>query len=152
MGRRNVAAHRRKNAHGRVPQSRHHPLYHRRKRTVHRPLCGITGVLDQRLLAGHPVYLYQETGDELYRREAEQAEEKLDCLLTLEKGGDAIDHDVGFLWHLSAGADELLTGNAQSRVRTRRAADLLMARFNPDGRFFTAWNGPERQAGPSLTR
>ena len=90
-------------------------------------------------------YLYQETGDELYRREAEQAEEKLDCLLTLEKGGDAIDHDVGFLWHLSAGADELLTGNAQSRVRIRRAADLLMARFNPDGRFFTAWNGPERQ-------
>lgn len=90
-------------------------------------------------------YLYQATGEEFYRCEAEKAEKKLDRLLTLEMGCDVVDHDVGFLWHLSAGADYLLTQNPQSWVRSMRAAELLMARFNPDGRYFTAWNGADRQ-------
>lgn len=93
-------------------------------------------------------YLYQASGDELYREEAVRAEEKLDGpLLGFDTGhvADHLDHDVGFLWQLSAGADYRLTGSVSSYRRTMLAADCLMARFNPDGHFFTAWNGKDRE-------
>lgn len=93
-------------------------------------------------------YLYQESGDELYKTEAVRAEEKLDTpLLGLDgcSAADWLDHDVGFLWHLSAGANYLLTGSLPSCKRAMLAARHLMARFNPGGNFFTAWNGTERE-------
>ena len=56
-----------------------------------------------------------------------------------------LNHDVGFMYLLSAGADWKLTGNEQARQDTLHAASLLMGRFNPAG-FIRAWNHPS-QAG-----
>lgn len=91
-------------------------------------------------------YLFQATGKDLYREEALRAEEKLDGpLFAMDHVAETLDHDVGFLWHLSAGADYRLTGAASARRRAMVAADRLMARWNPNGRFFTAWNSRERE-------
>ena len=54
-----------------------------------------------------------------------------------------LNHDVGFMYLLSCGADYKLTGNAQSRLDTLHAASLLMGRFNPAG-FIRAWNSPQQ--------
>ncbi len=52
--------------------------------------------------------MYLKTGDEIFRKYAEECEEKLD------EAFDTfifIHHDVGFMWELSAVADYKLTGN-----------------------------------------
>ncbi len=56
-----------------------------------------------------------------------------------------LNHDVGFMYLLSCGADCKLTGDDQARIDTLHAASLLMGRFNPAG-FIRAWNHPS-QAG-----
>ena len=55
-----------------------------------------------------------------------------------------LNHDVGFMYLLSVGADAKLTGNEQAAWDTLHAASLMMGRFNPKG-FFRAWNGPEQR-------
>ncbi|MBR6029678.1 MAG: glycoside hydrolase family 88 protein [Clostridia bacterium] len=59
-----------------------------------------------------------------------------------------LNHDVGFIYLLSAGADWKLTGDEQARQDCLHAASLLMGRFNPAG-FIRAWNGPD-QAGLAI--
>ena len=81
--------------------------------------------------------MYQATGDALYRKIAEENEEKLDdCFMHL--GG--MDHDSGFRWLTTAVANYQMTGNKQSRVRGIMAADNMAGRFNPVGKFIRAWN------------
>ncbi len=50
------------------------------------------------------------------------------------------DHDMGFLYTLSAVADYKLTGDPAARQIGLAAAEALAARFNPAGQFIRAWN------------
>ena len=84
--------------------------------------------------------LWTLTGDGFFRDEARRVGQLLtDEFRTFQK----LNHDVGFMYLLSAGADAKLTGNEQARTDTLHAASLLMGRFNPAG-FIRAWNEPER--------
>ena len=84
--------------------------------------------------------LYAATGEDEFLREARRAE----GLLTGElRRYTLLNHDVGFMYLLSCGADYRLTGDAQARTDCLHAASLLMGRFNPAG-FIRAWNEPDR--------
>lgn len=81
--------------------------------------------------------MYTVTQNEEYRKTAEQAESQLDRAFThLEE----LNHDVGFMWHISSGVNYRLTGNAVSKNRTMLAAALLSSRFNLKGGYIRAWN------------
>ena len=84
--------------------------------------------------------LYHDTGDTGYMKAARGVEERLDAALS---GWEGLDHDLGFMWTLSAKLDFCLTGNPPSRVRALHAANLLAGRYNPRGRFIRAWNGEQ---------
>ncbi|MBQ6257727.1 MAG: glycoside hydrolase family 88 protein [Clostridia bacterium] len=85
---------------------------------------------------------YAGTKDDFFLREARRAE----ALLVHEfRVFHNLNHDVGFMYLLSCGADAKLTGDSQARTDTLHAASLLMGRFNPAG-YIRAWNG-ENQAG-----
>ncbi len=84
--------------------------------------------------------LYAATREESFLSEARRVEK----LLTDEfRVFERLNHDVGFMYLLSCGADEKLTGNAQARTDTLHAASLLMGRFNPAG-YIRAWNHPSQ--------
>jgi unsaturated chondroitin disaccharide hydrolase len=53
---------------------------------------------------------------------------------------DSHDHDLGFLFTLSTVADYKLTGDAEARQLSLRAAAALAGRFNRAGQFIQAWN------------
>jgi len=86
--------------------------------------------------------MYQATGNEEYRRTAERSEELLDPAL---KNYKVLHHDVGFMWHLTSGANYRLTGNQDSAVRNFFAATTLSARYNVDGDYIKAWNAASRE-------
>jgi len=88
--------------------------------------------------------MYKETGKEVYRKTAENHEKMLDEVILHDF--DNLDHDVGFIWHLTAKADFDLTENKESRNRALLAAATLSARYNLRGNFIRAWNHD-----PSLT-
>jgi len=81
--------------------------------------------------------MYSETKHDDYRITAEKSEELLDSALDDFFG---LHHDVGFMWHLTAGANYRLTGNKQAFKRNILAAAMLSSRYNVDGRFIRAWN------------
>ncbi|MDD6214439.1 MAG: glycoside hydrolase family 88 protein [Firmicutes bacterium] len=81
--------------------------------------------------------MYLTSGGENFKSAARIAEKKLDCAF---KKYDELHHDVGFMWHISSGADFRITKNNDSRLRTLRAADVIAARFNVKGNFIRAWN------------
>ena len=84
--------------------------------------------------------LWRWTGDEFFLGEARRTEQ----LLTGEfRTFRRLNHDVGFMYLLSCGADAKLTGAEQAETDTLHAASLLLGRFNPAG-FIRAWNEPER--------
>ena len=85
--------------------------------------------------------MYIATGKEQYKETAEIAEGKLDTVLTKY---DYLSHDMGFMWHLSSGANYRITKNEKSRERNLMAASHLACRYNPDGHFIRAWNAKER--------
>jgi unsaturated chondroitin disaccharide hydrolase len=79
---------------------------------------------------------YAATGEETFITEARRVETLLtDELTTFEK----LNHDVGFMYLLSCGADNLLTGNAAAGRNALHAATLLAGRYNPNG-FIRAWD------------
>lgn len=84
--------------------------------------------------------MHEATGNEEYRKTAENAEETMDEAFY---DFDQLHHDVGFMWHIMSGANYRLTGNKRSRVRNLHAASLLASRFNLSGGFIRSWNGPE---------
>lgn len=59
------------------------------------------------------------------------------------------DHDLGFLFSLSAVADFMLTGNEKSREMALRAADFLAARWRQPMPFVMCWN-PMLRDGPEF--
>jgi len=81
--------------------------------------------------------MYEATGNEEYRKTAENSEKILDEALKQYK---KIHHDVGFMWHLTSGANYRLTGNEASCVRNLFAASTLFSRYNIDGEYIRAWN------------
>ena len=82
------------------------------------------------------------TGDDFFLEEARRVEA---VLCDEFRSFRYLNHDVGFMYLLSAGADYKLTGNEQAKEDTLHAASLLMGRFNPAG-YIRAWNNPG-QAG-----
>ncbi|MBQ4427077.1 MAG: glycoside hydrolase family 88 protein [Oscillospiraceae bacterium] len=89
---------------------------------------------------------YGAYGGEILRKAAEEVEEKLDKVFLLPQG---MDHDSGFRWLPTAGANYTLTGSEDSRRRLQLAANDLAGRFNPAGNFIRAWNdsGDGKTAG-----
>ena len=83
--------------------------------------------------------MYQETGNEEYRKTAERSEELLDEALKVYK---KLHHDVGFMWHLTSGANYRITGNESSCTRNLLAAASLFSRYNISGDYIRAWNEP----------
>lgn len=81
--------------------------------------------------------MYVATKDEKYKETAEIAEKTLDKALF---NYESLYHDVGFMWHISAGANYRLTGNKESKNRNLVAAAALASRYNVDGGFIRAWN------------
>ena len=81
--------------------------------------------------------MYNGTKNEVYLNTARNAQALLDEAF---KNRDGLHHDVGFMWHLSSGADYRITGNIQARNRALLAADMLAGRFMLNGRFIRAWN------------
>lgn len=90
--------------------------------------------------------MYSGTKNEDFRKTAENAEILLDGAL---KNYDGLHHDVGFMWHISAGANYSLTGNKKSYVRNMYAANVLAGRYNLKGEYIRAWNG-EGQNGYAI--
>ncbi len=81
--------------------------------------------------------MYLGTGNEDYKKTAERSEEILDEALKQFK---ELHHDVGFMWHLTSGANYRITGNEASCIRNLYAAATLASRYNVDGDFIRAWN------------
>jgi unsaturated chondroitin disaccharide hydrolase len=83
--------------------------------------------------------MYTGTKNEEFRKTAERSEELLDCALF--QMYDKLIHDVGCMWHITAGANFRLTGNRQSLLRNLTAANALASRYNIKGGFIRAWEG-----------
>lgn len=82
--------------------------------------------------------MYVGTGNEEYKKTAEISEKMLDKAFEDFK---SLNHDVGFMWHLTSGANYRITGNARSLNRSLFAAAVLASRYNVDGGYIRAWNG-----------
>lgn len=82
--------------------------------------------------------LYNESKDELFKETAVISEERLDAALDEFEN---IDHDAGFLWLHTAGANYRLTGNERSKRRVLHAATTLAGRYNPELNMIRAWDG-----------
>ena len=80
--------------------------------------------------------MYLKTGNEIFKKYAEECEEKLDEAFDIFTG---INHDVGFMWILSAVADYKITGNEKSKARAMHAATVLAGRFNHIAKYIRAW-------------
>lgn len=81
--------------------------------------------------------LYSATENDMFKIAAENSENRLDSALD---GFENIDHDAGFLWLHTAGANYRLTGNKRSERRLLHAATLLAGRYNPELKIIRAWN------------
>ena len=88
--------------------------------------------------------MYVGTGKEGYRKTAETGEKLLDAAF---ESYEDLSHDVGFLWKLASWPNYRLNGNRESYRRLRKAADCLMARYNPAGEYIRAWNDEPGKEG-----
>ena len=104
---------------------------------VHDDRSGDIGWWTNGFWGGMMWQMYTLTGEERYRRIAEDNERKLDaCLMDYGK----MDHDNGFKWLPTAVADYRVTGNAASKNRGLLAAGNIAGRYNSKGCFIRAWN------------
>jgi len=81
---------------------------------------------------------YALTDDAVFR---EAAEAHLASFQTRLEQNVNLDHDLGFLYTLSARAQWQLTGSQEARELALRAASELANRFRPHGNYIQAW-GP----------
>ncbi|MDD6762991.1 MAG: glycoside hydrolase family 88 protein [Clostridiales bacterium] len=82
--------------------------------------------------------MYSETHDDDFKETAVNGEKLLDK--AFEKY-ELLHHDVGFMWHLSAGANYRLTGDLKARNKNLFAASILASRYNINASYIRAWNG-----------
>ncbi|MDD3767025.1 MAG: glycoside hydrolase family 88 protein [Eubacteriales bacterium] len=80
---------------------------------------------------------YQYSKNEAFANTAKEIEEKLDEVID---GFYKLDHDVGFIWQLSAGPNYKFFKNEESKLRMLKVASVLASRFNLKGNFIQAWN------------
>lgn len=81
--------------------------------------------------------LYVGTGNEEYKTTALCSEKIMDKALGNYK---ELFHDVGFMWHILAGANYRLTGDMTACNKNLFAAASLFSRYNVDGGYIRAWN------------
>ncbi|WP_127490699.1 glycoside hydrolase family 88 protein [Paenibacillus glycanilyticus] len=81
---------------------------------------------------------YEMSGDQSFIENARRSKHRF--VKRLYDDRHTTDHDLGFLFSLSAVADYKLTRNAESRRIGIDAANTLADRFNEKGRFLQAWN------------
>lgn len=81
--------------------------------------------------------MYTETHNDDYRITAEKSCEMVNEIF---KDFNHIDHDAGFLWHLTSGAQHQITGSHKAYSANMLAAASLASRYNIDGKFIRAWN------------
>lgn len=86
--------------------------------------------------------LHQGTGEDKYADYAHISEKKLVKTIDNFYG---IHHDVGFMFHTTAGMNYRLTGDKKARRTNIHAANILAGRFNPAGDFIRAWNSHENE-------
>ncbi|GEM79116.1 glycoside hydrolase family 88 protein [Vibrio superstes] len=87
---------------------------------------------------------YSLTGEEKFKNSARMRREQLEKILSTPMW---IDHDMGFLFSLTAVADYKLTGCNEARDQALRAAEALRNRFNWNGRYLPAWNAQANNPG-----
>ena len=79
---------------------------------------------------------YAATGDDVFKKEAL----RVDALLARELSSfSKLNHDVGFMYLLSAGAEYRFIGAESAAMNALHAATILAGRMNPNG-FIRAWN------------
>ena len=81
--------------------------------------------------------LYDYTKNENYLLTAQSSEKKMDKALA---NFEELHHDVGFMWHILAGAGYKITGDRTSKMRNLHAAASLASRFVIDAGYIIAWN------------
>lgn len=81
--------------------------------------------------------MYSATSKQQYLDTSRHAMDMLDEALY---NYEVLDHDAGFIWNISSGADYRLTGDKKQRNRFMLAANSLMSRYNKNGGFIRAWN------------
>lgn len=80
---------------------------------------------------------YEENGDEICRRRAEEHLKSFDN--RIEKRIWVDHHDMGFIFSPSCVASYRLTGNEEAKKTALKAADNLRSRFQEKGQFIQAW-------------
>ena len=97
--------------------------------------------------------LYAYTKNEEYKKTAKRSEE---LLRPVADEFGRLDHDVGFVWHLTFGADYLLTGDEAAKNLDLYMAASLASRFvlatKVPGGFIRAWNGKRGTAWDNYNR
>lgn len=91
--------------------------------------------------AGIMWLMYMNTKDVRYKEIAEYNEQLLDKAL---KNAEELNHDVGFLWLLTAGANYRLFGSQDAKNRVLSAAAALASRYNINAEYIRAWNNEDR--------
>ncbi|MBQ4087252.1 MAG: glycoside hydrolase family 88 protein [Clostridia bacterium] len=86
--------------------------------------------------------MYHATKNEDYKITAEHSQNMLNEAL---KNYKVLHHDVGFMWHLTAGANYRLTGDKASCDLNLYMASMLFSRYHVHGEFIRAWNGYEQR-------
>ncbi len=89
--------------------------------------------------AGMLWQLYDAFGEETYKTCAAGIEKKLDKNLMNYMG---MDHDSGFKWLLTSGANYLVTKDEEAKNRLMLAAGNLAGRLNLKAGLIRAWNDP----------
>lgn len=87
--------------------------------------------------------LYEMTGDEAFRRAAENHYPSMKTRI-YERINTA-HHDMGFLYSLSCVAQYKLTGDTDAKATALTAADCLIERYHEKGGFIQAWGPLDQQ-------
>lgn len=90
---------------------------------------------------------YSLTGEEKFKNSARMRTAQMEKILSTPMW---IDHDMGFLFSLTAVADYKLTGNVEAKSQALRAAEALRNRFNWNGRYLPAWNAEPNNPGHAM--
>ena len=85
---------------------------------------------------------YQRTKDEKFANVAREIENKMDEVI---EGFELLDHDMGFMWLLSSGANYMINGDEKSKLRLYKVSSHLAGRFNFKGKFIRAWEWEKGQ-------
>ena len=87
--------------------------------------------------------LYKETQNEEYKITAQRCEELMEEALA---DFPRLQHDVGFLWHLTSGANYRITGDKRAYTKNLFMAATLASRYNIDGTYIRAWKFGDKYA------